>query len=163
MLSLCLSEPVLVKRSHLYIKFGTGRFQSWGGGPNALLERSDAVFSAYNPGEEGGTALWELITVRKASFLAPLLDLSKNNRFTKTGSGQTQGKEKAFSAGCAVAGGQAGVILVRKTASFFEFSLCLSRACLGKTTVFRYKWLKTAVFRRYAIGWLGWACPCPQH
>jgi hypothetical protein len=58
-----------------------------------LLERSDAVFSAYNPGEEGGTALWELITVRKASFLAPLLDLSKNNRFTKTGSGQTQGKE----------------------------------------------------------------------
>jgi hypothetical protein len=43
----------------------------------------------------------------------------------------------------------------------FEFSLCLSRACLGKMIVFRYKWLKTAVFRRYAIGWLGWACPCP--
>jgi hypothetical protein len=37
---------------------------------------------------------------------------------------------------------------VRKTASFFEFSLCLSRACLGKMIVFTYKWLKNAVFRR---------------
>ena len=37
---------------------------------------------------------------------------------------------------------------VRKTASFFEFSLCLSRACLGKVFVFLYKWLKNAVFRR---------------
>ena len=37
---------------------------------------------------------------------------------------------------------------VRKTASFFEFSLCLSRACLGKMIVFIYKWLKNAVFRR---------------
>jgi hypothetical protein len=26
---------------------------------------------------------------------------------------------------------------VRKTASFFEFSLCLSRACLGKMIVFK--------------------------
>ena len=39
-------------------------------------------------------------------------------------------------------------LLVRKTASFFEFSLCLSRACLGKMFVFRYKWRKNAVFRR---------------
>jgi hypothetical protein len=31
--------------------------------------------------------------------------------------------------------------LVRKTATFFEFSLCLSRACLGKMIVFIYKWL----------------------
>jgi hypothetical protein len=39
--------------------------------------------------------------------------------------------------------------MVRKTASFFEFSLCLSRACLGKMIVFiYYKWLKNAVFRR---------------
>jgi hypothetical protein len=37
---------------------------------------------------------------------------------------------------------------VRKTASFFEFSLCLSRACLGKMFVFLYKWLRNAVFRR---------------
>jgi hypothetical protein len=29
---------------------------------------------------------------------------------------------------------------VRKTASFFEFSLCLSRACFGKMIVFIYKW-----------------------
>jgi hypothetical protein len=36
---------------------------------------------------------------------------------------------------------------VRKTASFFEFSLCLSRACLGKMFVFIYKWLKNAVLR----------------
>eukprot|EP01046_Picozoa_sp_COSAG06_P024130 COSAG06_NODE_1950_length_7997_cov_37.784882_8_plen_178_part_00 len=39
-------------------------------------------------------------------------------------------------------------LLVRKTASFFEVSLCLSRACLGKMIVFIYKWLKKAVFRR---------------
>jgi hypothetical protein len=36
---------------------------------------------------------------------------------------------------------------VRK-ASFFEFSLYLSRACLGKMIVFMYKWLKKAVFCR---------------
>jgi hypothetical protein len=35
---------------------------------------------------------------------------------------------------------------VRKTASFFEFSLCLSRACLGKMIVFIYKWLKKCRF-----------------
>jgi hypothetical protein len=35
---------------------------------------------------------------------------------------------------------------------FFEFSLCLSRACLGKMIVFIYKWLKNAVFRRAASG-----------
>jgi hypothetical protein len=34
---------------------------------------------------------------------------------------------------------------VRKTASFFEFSLCLSRACLGKMIVYIYKWLQNAV------------------
>ena len=27
---------------------------------------------------------------------------------------------------------------------FFEFSLCLSRACLGKMIVYIYKWLKNA-------------------
>jgi hypothetical protein len=35
-----------------------------------------------------------------------------------------------------------------KRHSFFEFSLCLSRACLGKIIVSVYKWLKMAVFRR---------------
>ena len=40
---------------------------------------------------------------------------------------------------------------VRKTASFFEFSLCLSRACLGKMMVFIYNWLKNAVFRRRSV------------
>ena len=35
--------------------------------------------------------------------------------------------------------------LVRKR-SFFEFSLCLSRACLGKIIVYIYKWLKKTVF-----------------
>jgi hypothetical protein len=29
-----------------------------------------------------------------------------------------------------------------QTPSFFEFSLCLSRACLGKMIVFIYKWRK---------------------
>eukprot|EP01046_Picozoa_sp_COSAG06_P002115 COSAG06_NODE_72_length_25897_cov_9.227382_9_plen_527_part_00 len=42
----------------------------------------------------------------------------------------------------------AEAIEVRKTASVFEFSLCLSRACLGKMIVFIYKWRKNAVFRR---------------
>ena len=37
---------------------------------------------------------------------------------------------------------------VRKTAFVLEFSLCLSRACLGKMFVFIYKWLKNAVLRR---------------
>jgi hypothetical protein len=41
-----------------------------------------------------------------------------------------------------------GGLEVGKTASFFEFSLCLSRACLGKMFVFIYKWLKNAIFRR---------------
>jgi hypothetical protein len=31
---------------------------------------------------------------------------------------------------------------LRKTPLFFEFSLCLSRACLGKMFVFIYKWHK---------------------
>jgi hypothetical protein len=35
---------------------------------------------------------------------------------------------------------------LRKNGLFFEFSLCLSRACLGKMIVFIYKWLKTTVF-----------------
>ena len=39
-------------------------------------------------------------------------------------------------------------LAVRKTASFFEFSLYLSRACLGKMIVLMYKWLNNAVFRR---------------
>jgi hypothetical protein len=42
-------------------------------------------------------------------------------------------------------------VQVGKTASFFEFSLCLSRACLGKMIVFIYKWLKNAVFRRLTL------------
>jgi hypothetical protein len=30
---------------------------------------------------------------------------------------------------------------------FWSFSLCLSRACLGKMIVLMYKWLKNGVFR----------------
>jgi hypothetical protein len=41
---------------------------------------------------------------------------------------------------------EADAVMVRKTASFLEFSLCLSRACLGKMIVYTYKWLKNAVF-----------------
>ena len=44
------------------LTFGTGRFNVWGGGPNELLTRTHAVLSAYNPGEEGGNALWSIIT-----------------------------------------------------------------------------------------------------
>jgi hypothetical protein len=33
-------------------------------------------------------------------------------------------------------------LVPKKTPLFFEFSLCLSRACLGKMTVFIYQWRK---------------------
>ena len=46
---------------------------------------------------------------------------------------------------------------VGKTASLFEFSLCLSRPCLGKMVVFMYKWLENAVFFRRA----GLCVVCP--
>jgi hypothetical protein len=51
---------------------------------------------------------------------------------------------------------------VRKTASFLEFSLCLSRACLGKMMHFIYKWRKNAVSQACAKalgeygGFWGW-------
>ena len=35
--------------------------------------------------------------------------------------------------------------------AFFEFSLCLSRACLGQMFVYIYKWLKIAVFSYLAL------------
>ena len=38
------------------------------------------------------------------------------------------------------------VTIYKKTPFVFEFSLCLSRACLGKTITFIYKWLKKTVF-----------------
>ena len=46
---------------------------------------------------------------------------------------------------------------VRKTASFLESSLCLSRACLGKMIVLMYKRLKNAGFRSEPRGvfWRG--------
>jgi hypothetical protein len=34
----------------------------------------------------------------------------------------------------------------KETTQVFEFSLCLSRACLGKTIVFMYKWRKIYAF-----------------
>jgi hypothetical protein len=36
--------------------------------------------------------------------------------------------------------------------SFFEFSLCLSRACLGKNVHFIYKWRKNDAFRSAGRG-----------
>eukprot|EP01046_Picozoa_sp_COSAG06_P025148 COSAG06_NODE_2096_length_7603_cov_8.520656_6_plen_198_part_00 len=41
-----------------------------------------------------------------------------------------------------------GVVPFGSQWSFFEVSLCLSRACLGKMIVYIYKWLKKAVFCR---------------
>jgi hypothetical protein len=43
---------------------------------------------------------------------------------------------------------EAALLLPAKNASSFfsEFSLCLSRACLGNTITFIYKWLKRGVF-----------------
>jgi len=37
--------------------------------------------------------------------------------------------------------------LLRNTPLFLEFSLCLSRACLGKMMLFIYKWRKKWRFR----------------
>eukprot|EP01046_Picozoa_sp_COSAG06_P019227 COSAG06_NODE_1364_length_9696_cov_14.104929_7_plen_92_part_00 len=35
--------------------------------------------------------------------------------------------------------------ILRENGTFFEFSLCLSRACLGKIIIFIYKWRKKTV------------------
>jgi hypothetical protein len=43
-------------------------------------------------------------------------------------------------------GSQPRVPPIRRRVSFFEFSLCLSRACLGKIMLFIYKWRKKTVF-----------------
>jgi hypothetical protein len=37
--------------------------------------------------------------------------------------------------------------LAARKRDFFEFFLCLSRACLGKMLIFIYKWLKKCRFR----------------
>jgi hypothetical protein len=37
-------------------------------------------------------------------------------------------------------------VVLRENGLFFEFSLCLSRACLGKKMTFIYKWLKKCRF-----------------
>ena len=42
---------------------------------------------------------------------------------------------------------------VRKRRRFFEFSLCLSRACLGKMFVFMCKWLKRTVLAHRTHQW----------
>ena len=39
-----------------------------------------------------------------------------------------------------------GIAVLRENGTFFEFSLCLSRACLGKIMHFIYKWLKKCRF-----------------
>jgi hypothetical protein len=36
--------------------------------------------------------------------------------------------------------------------AYLEFSLCLSRACLGKKMIFMYKWLKKPVFAPFRRG-----------
>jgi hypothetical protein len=38
------------------------------------------------------------------------------------------------------------LVMLRENGLFFEFSLCLSRACLGKMMHFIYKWQKKPVF-----------------
>jgi len=116
----------------LYIKFGTGRFQSWGGGPNALLERSDAVFSAYNPGEEGGTALWELITVRKVSFLAPLLDLSKTIDLPRQTADKRRGRKRRFPQGARSPEGKLASSWCEKRHLFSSFPYVCPEPVLAK-------------------------------
>jgi hypothetical protein len=47
--------------------------------------------------------------------------------------------------------------------AFLEFSLCLSRACLGKIIIFKYKWLKKPDRRLTWVFWLLYSyllCQC---
>jgi hypothetical protein len=53
------------------------------------------------------------------------------------------------------------VISALENGTFFEFSLCLSRACLGKMLIFIYKWLKSAVFLPYPLRNAGHAGQLP--
>ncbi len=69
----------------------------------------------------------------------------ESDHFTKTGSGQKHYRERALKKRCGVSVGAVGA-LVRKTASFVEFSLCLSRACLGKMFVLFINGLKMSFF-----------------
>jgi hypothetical protein len=54
---------------------------------------------------------------------------------------------------------------LRENGTFFEFSLCLSRACLGKIIHFIYKWLKKCRFLADGSAQAGRAIaprrPCP--
>ena len=88
--------------------------------------------------------------------------ISQDRLGTNTGKKKVEGKGAFFAGPCVTdytawnssACMPDETVQVRKTASFFEFSLCLSRACLGKMIVFRTKWLKNAVFRR-RFGFVG--------
>ena len=59
-----------------------------------------------------------------------VVPMKNDDDFAKPGSGQTEG----------------GRLISQRKVVFFEFSLCLSRACLGKIMHFIYKWLKKCRF-----------------
>eukprot|EP01043_Picozoa_sp_COSAG02_P079206 COSAG02_NODE_18207_length_953_cov_1.612412_1_plen_183_part_01 len=50
---------------------------------------------------------------------------------------------------------------LRENGTFFEFSLCLSRACLGKMLIFVYKWLKKCRFLTSMV-WFEQLQPRPE-
>jgi hypothetical protein len=83
----------------------------------------------------------------------------KKTRFTKTGSGQTYTKGTSEKRFCFLPCRPTAPPSVRsqqgcqqrqhrpaRKRSVFDFSLCLSRACLGKKITFIYQWLKKTVF-----------------
>ena len=51
--------------------------------------------------------------------------------------------------------------VLRQNGPFFEVSLCLSRACLGKKSIFKFKWLKKTRFYSPARVTLSRRIPCP--
>jgi hypothetical protein len=59
--------------------------------------------------------------------------------YTATGQGQYQGERPPWVPALAL-------LACVTTVLFFEFSLCLSRACLGKMIIFIYKWRNRRVF-----------------
>ena len=98
------------------------------------------------------------------SHLFQMKTTETKRSFAKTGSGRTEehlkGKPRLFF----LSGWAFGRLydprwaIYIKNAFFFEFSLCLSRACLVKKSAFIYKWLKKTFFAQSAPRWADDRC-----
>jgi hypothetical protein len=117
-----------------------------------MLAQLNPVSTPINTvGYESLLGLVGTTTVRKTRFSSLVYTKKYDEHFTKTGSGQAQGNHSTrrhFSQGDSL-----DLYCGAKNATlFFEFFLCLSRACLGKMIVFIYNWhLKNGGFRRSVL------------